>query len=82
LANHDPGGLELDSATFDKFMQAITKKNHTLKRLLTDPPILSGIGNAYSDEILHVAKLSPIVHSQKLNGAELERLFSACKATM
>jgi len=66
LKSVDPGGLEISEITLDEFKLAITKENHTLKRTLTDPRILSGIGNAYSDEILHAAKLSPILQTQKI----------------
>ena len=77
LDSIDPGGLEVMSASFAQFAAAFTAANHTLKRALTDPHILSGIGNAYSDEILHKARLSPIQMTQKLNQEELKRLFSA-----
>ncbi len=79
LAEFDRGGLEIFDATADAFKKAITKENHTLKRTLTDPRILSGIGNAYSDEILHAAQLSPVTLSQKLDEGEIERLYKACK---
>ena len=77
LAAHDPGGiepLEIDAAAFAR---ALRSANHTLKRALTDPHLLSGIGNAYSDEILHRARLSPVALTQKLDDAELEHLFEA-----
>ncbi len=82
LENLNPGGLEVFDATLDEFAQAIRAKNHTLKRALTDPRILSGIGNAYSDEILHEAKLSPFTLSQKLSDEEVEKLFVAIKRTL
>ena len=82
LRELDPGGLEVFDADFETFSGAITASNHTLKRALTDPRILSGIGNAYSDEILHRAKLSPFVLTQKLTQPELERLHEAITATL
>jgi formamidopyrimidine-DNA glycosylase len=82
LGRHDPGGLELDGATEAQFVRALTARNHTLKRALTDPRILSGIGNAYSDEILHRARLSPVALTQRLDAAQLHRLFAAARATL
>ncbi|MCG8592073.1 MAG: formamidopyrimidine-DNA glycosylase [Proteobacteria bacterium] len=82
LAEHDPGGLEVLECEFAAFGAALTARNHTLKRALTDPHILSGIGNAYSDEILHHARLSPVRLSQKLSGEELERLFESARETL
>jgi formamidopyrimidine-DNA glycosylase len=82
LAAHDPGGLEVltcDLATFDARIRA---ENHTLKRTLTDPRILSGIGNAYSDEILHRARLSPVRLTRKLAADEIERLWTAARETL
>ncbi|HKW67247.1 MAG TPA: DNA-formamidopyrimidine glycosylase family protein [Terriglobales bacterium] len=73
----DPGGIEVLSSTPESFREALTAENRTLKRALTDPRILSGIGNAYSDEILHAAQLSPIALTQKLKPDEWERLFTA-----
>ena len=70
----DPGGIEPLTATLKQFAAVLTKENHTLKRVLTDPRVFSGIGNAYSDEILHLAKLSPIALSQKLAPEEIDRL--------
>lgn len=70
----DRGGLEVLDCTVDSFAEALTRSNHTLKRALTDPRLFSGIGNAYSDEILHAAKLSPIALSQKLSSEEIGRL--------
>lgn len=77
LAEHDPGGIEPLDADLDALRDALTARNHTVKRALTDPRILSGIGNAYSDEILHRAKLSPLVWTQRLSEDELERLHTA-----
>lgn len=71
LAAHDPGGIDVMRSTLLQFTKALTAENHTLKRALTDPHVYSGIGNAYSDEILHRAKLSPIAHSQKLTPDEI-----------
>jgi formamidopyrimidine-DNA glycosylase len=78
----DPGGIDLFSVDVDAFRGALTVENRTLKRALTDPRIISGIGNAYSDEILHAAKLSPITRTQKLSDAEWERLFNATRDMM
>ena len=82
LAAHDPGGIEPLECSFDAFREALTRNNHTLKRALTDPRILSGIGNAYSDEILHAAQLSPVQQSQKLDDNGLRRLFDATRTTL
>ena len=82
LENLNPGGLEIFDATTEEFAQALRAKNHTLKRALTDPRILSGIGNAYSDEILFDARLSPFTLTQKLSDEEVERLFTAIKGTL
>ena len=76
----DPGGLDVFTITPEQFQSAMTKENHTLKRALTDPRILSGIGNAYSDEILHAAKLSPIRQTNKLTAEEWLRLLNASKS--
>jgi formamidopyrimidine-DNA glycosylase len=78
----DPGGIEVFSSTLDEFRLALTAENRTLKRALTDPRILSGIGNAYSDEILHAAQLSPIALTQKLRPEEWRRLYSATRETL
>lgn len=78
----DPGGLEVLDSSVDAFAQALTKENHTLKRALCDPHLFSGIGNAYSDEILHRAQLSPIALSQKLSDEQIQGLHSATKATL
>jgi formamidopyrimidine-DNA glycosylase len=75
----DPGGIDVLSSDLNAFREALTAENRTLKRALTDPRVLSGIGNAYSDEILHAAQLSPITLTQKLTTPEWERLFAATK---
>ena len=82
LDNLNPGGLEIFDATVEEFARAIRARNHTLKRALTDPRILSGIGNAYSDEILFEAKLSPFTLTQKLTDRDVEQLFAAIKRTL
>jgi formamidopyrimidine-DNA glycosylase len=82
LRTMDPGGIDVLSSTFEEFRAALTAENRTLKRALTDPRILSGIGNAYSDEILHAARLSPIALTHKLNAEEWQRLYSATQATL
>ena len=82
LDDLNPGGLEVFDASTEEFARAIRAKNHTLKRALTDPRILSGIGNAYSDEILFDARLSPFTLTQKLSDEEVERLFAAIKRTL
>jgi formamidopyrimidine-DNA glycosylase len=78
----DPGGLEVLEATPEDFARALASQNHTLKRALTDPRILSGIGNAYSDEILHRARLSPVTLTQKLSEEEIRRLHIATRETL
>jgi formamidopyrimidine-DNA glycosylase len=78
----DPGGIEIFSSTIDDFRSALSAENRTLKRALTDPRIVSGIGNAYSDEILHAARLSPIALTRKLSAEEWTRLYSATRATL
>jgi formamidopyrimidine-DNA glycosylase len=78
----DPGGLEPLDATLEQFRDALTRENHTLKRSLTDPHLFSGIGNAYSDEILHAAKLSPLKLTQTLSDEEFRRLYDATRATL
>jgi formamidopyrimidine-DNA glycosylase len=80
LAEHDPGGVEVASLTVEQFAAALRAGNHTLKRALTDPRVFDGIGNAYSDEILHAAKLSPIKLTSKLDDEEVARLHHACVA--
>ncbi|HXQ69660.1 MAG TPA: DNA-formamidopyrimidine glycosylase family protein [Pyrinomonadaceae bacterium] len=82
LAQLDPGGVEVFTTSEAEFAAALQAKNHTLKRALTDPRILSGIGNAYSDEILHTAKLSPFALTQKLTPDEIKRLFDAIKSSL
>jgi formamidopyrimidine-DNA glycosylase len=82
LAQIDPGGIEIFSCNLDQFRDALTVENRTLKRALTDPRIISGIGNAYSDEILHAAQLSPIARTQKLKPDEWQRLFKATQNTL
>jgi len=82
LADHDRGGLEVLACDVDTFEAALTARNHTLKRALTDPTLFSGIGNAYSDEILHRARLSPIALTQKLTDEETRRLFTATRETL
>ncbi len=82
LKEHDRGGLEPLECTLDEFVDAVGLENHTLKRTLTDQRLFSGIGNAYSDEILHSAKLSPVALSQKLDDAAIETLFEATRETL
>jgi formamidopyrimidine-DNA glycosylase len=82
LADLDPGGLEVLDADLSAFAEALRRENHTLKRALTDARILSGIGNAYSDEILHAAGLSPVQRSQNLPDEEIARLFEATRVTL
>jgi len=82
LASLDAGGIDVFAADLDSFRKLLTAENHTLKRALTDPRLLSGIGNAYSDEILHAAQLSPIALAQKLKPEEWERLFAATRNTL
>lgn len=79
LKEHDPQGLEIFEADLNEFRAALTRENHTLKRTLTDPHVFSGIGNAYSDEILHRAKLSPIKQTKLLSDDEIEGLFLATR---
>ena len=78
----DPGGLEPLEMTLEEFRDALTRERHTLKRTLTDPHVFSGIGNAYSDEILHRARLSPVQMTTNLSPAEIERLYDAVRATL
>jgi len=82
LQAHDPGGLDPLSANLDAFATALTSRNHTLKRALTSPQLFSGIGNAYSDEILHRAGLSPVALTQKLSPEQIQRLYQATQQTM
>ena len=82
LAALDPGGLEPLDADLASFRAAVLRERHTLKRTLTDPRILSGIGNAYSDEILHAARLSPVKLTQQLSDEEMARLHAATRSTL
>jgi formamidopyrimidine-DNA glycosylase len=82
LRSLDPGGIEVFDSDLAEFIAAMTEENRTLKRALTDPRILSGIGNAYSDEILHAARLSPVTLTSKLSPGEWERLFTATRETL
>jgi formamidopyrimidine-DNA glycosylase len=82
LAALDSGGIDVLSAPLPEFTRALTRTNHTLKRALTDPHLFSGIGNAYSDEILHRAGLSPITWTTRLSAEEIERLYLAIRATL
>ena len=78
----DAGGIDVFEADLESFRAVLTAENHTLKRALTDPRLLSGIGNAYSDEILHAAQLSPVTLTQKLGEEEWQRLFAATRSTL
>lgn len=82
LSAHDPGGLELFEADAKAFASALRAENHTLKRALTDPRVFSGIGNAYSDEILHRARMSPLQRTQNLDDDQCARLYEAALATL
>ena len=82
LEGLDPGGVEVFDIDLAEFAARLRRENHTVKRALTDPHLFSGIGNAYSDEILHRAKLSPIVMTSKLSDADINQLFEATKATL
>lgn len=82
LLSHDPAGLEVLGSSLDAFRTALLKENRTLKRALTDPRILSGIGNAYSDEILNVARLSPVTWTSRLSADDIERLYRATQSTL
>lgn len=82
LAGLDPGGIEVLSSTVNEFGDALTRENHTLKRALTDPHLLSGVGNAYSDEILHAARLSPMQLTGRLTKEEIARLHAATISTL
>jgi formamidopyrimidine-DNA glycosylase len=79
---HDPGGIEPLEIDYEAFRDALVERNHTVKRALTDPRIFSGIGNAYSDEILHRAKLSPTVWTQRMKEDELARLYAATREVL
>jgi formamidopyrimidine-DNA glycosylase len=81
LAAHNPGGLEVLDATFEQFAERLRCENHTLKRSLASPRLFSGIGNAYSDEILHAARLSPVQLTSRLDDDEIARLFAATRDT-
>ena len=78
----DPGGLDLQSCSLDEFAAELKTENRTLKRMLTDPKRFDGIGNAYSDEILHAARLSPLKRTSQLNDPEVAELFEACQVTL
>ena len=82
LRELDPGGLEVLESSSSEFVRVLLLENHTLKRALTDPTLFSGIGNAYSDEILWEAKLSPMALTQKLSAAEIQRLYEATRTTL
>src|SRR5882672_3216678 len=82
LAAIDPGGLEVLGARLEEFSERLRQDNRTVKRALTDPHLFSGIGNAYSDEILHRAKLSPFAQTSSLSQEELKRLFDATRSTL
>jgi len=82
LAEHDPGGLDVFAVSPKAFEAALRRENHTLKRSLTDPHLLSGIWNAYSDEILHRAKLSPLLLTQKMTSEEAKRLLAATRSVL
>ena len=82
LRSVDPGGIDVFAGDLNSFRNALTAENRTLKRALTDPRIVSGIGNAYSDEILHAAQLSPITQTRKLQPSEWEGLFAATRDTL
>ncbi|MCX6627719.1 MAG: formamidopyrimidine-DNA glycosylase, partial [Candidatus Solibacter sp.] len=78
----DPGGIDVISADIESFRAALVRENRTLKRALTDPRVVSGVGNAYSDEILHAARLSPLALTRKLTAEEWDRLFAAARGTL
>lgn len=82
IAAHDPGGLEVLEADLSSFRAALLRENHTLKRALTDPRLFSGIGNAYSDEILHAAGLSPLQLTSRLGHSEIRVLYEATRKTL
>ncbi len=82
LREIDPGGIDVLASDLETFRAALTRENHTIKRALTDPRVLSGIGNAYSDEILHAAQLSPLVQTQKMTEDQWVRLFEGTRATL
>jgi formamidopyrimidine-DNA glycosylase len=82
LRDHDPGGLEVFDVNLDEFRRALTRENHTVKRSLTDPHLFSGIGNAYSDEILHRARLSPIRLTRQMTDKEIDALYHAIRGSL
>jgi len=82
LERHDPGGIDVMTIDLATFAEALRRENHTLKRTLTDPHVFSGIGNAYSDEILHAAKLSPFKQTSGLSDEETSRLFEATRSVL
>ena len=82
VEEHNPGGIEVFECSPEEFRHALVCENHTLKRSLTDPRLISGIGNAYSDEILHRARLSPVKLTQKLDDEEIERLFDSTRRVL
>jgi formamidopyrimidine-DNA glycosylase len=82
VSQHDPGGLEVVTCQLEDFKRVLRSRNHTLKRALTDPRLFSGIGGAYADEIMHAARLSPIVWTSRLDDSDIERLFVSARATL
>jgi formamidopyrimidine-DNA glycosylase len=82
LAAHDPGGTEIFGLGAERFGELLKEENHTVKRVLTNPHVFSGVGNAYSDEILHAAKMSPLKMTKSLASDEVERLYSACVSVL
>ena len=82
LAAHDPGGLEVLESSLAEFSRALQRENHTLKRALTDPRTFSGIGNAYSDEILHASRLSPVLWTSRLTEPEIQRLYESGRTVL
>jgi formamidopyrimidine-DNA glycosylase len=82
LAHHDPGGVDVMETALPTFASVLTRDNHTLKRALTDPHLFSGIGNAYSDEILHAARLSPFNQTASMSDDEIRRLYEATRVTL
>ena len=82
LEELDPGGLEIFEASLKEFRERLVSENHTLKRVLTDPSVFSGIGNAYSDEILHRARLSPVLLTLSMDDGQIQRLFTAAKGIL
>jgi len=82
LRPQDPGGIEVSQSSLEQFAERLRSENHTLKRALTDPKLFSGIGNAYSDEILHAARLSPVMLTSRINDEEIARLYTATRAEL